>query len=539
MKQDTPTPGGLFEADERTLKRNSPSLVSQQSRGCLLYISEGLPSDQGRSARILGGPAFIGRDPGCDLVLDDRNVSRRHVRIEMSAMGVAVEDIGSTNGIEYLGRRIERATLGFGARIKVGDTAIDLLPLRHDTSLPLARRDRYGELLGGSLPMRRLYTLLEALQASTVPVLLQGETGTGKELAARAIHENSPRATQPFVIIDCGTVPDGLMESELFGHKKGAFTGATADRAGVFESAHSGTVFLDEFGELPLNLQPKLLRVLETGQLRRIGESRTRQVEVRIITATKRNLEQEVADGRFRDDLFYRVAVVRIDMPPLRERREDIPLLASSLAHRLGLPRDQQLAPELMESLLHRTWPGNVRELRNVVQQAMAFGQLAPRVDTPKSDGPAGVNAAGSEATRGGPPSAGSSLSEMPPLSTPAGGASMRIPESPEPPEPQEPQELQEPQEPQEPQQPSESLGSLKALDARAHESVNEYAIRLSLPVFDIPFSEARSQVIEGFERAYLTRLLTRAGGNLSEASRLSGTDRSYLRRLLKKYDLH
>jgi DNA-binding NtrC family response regulator len=344
--------------------------------GCLLYISAGTPEDLGRSLKLEHGAVVVGRDGDCDLILADKNVSRRHVRLTAGADGILVEDLGSTNGINYLGRRIERATLGPGARIVVAETCIDLLPLADAPTVPLSVEDRYGDLLGASAPMRRLFSVLTQLEQSDVPVLIEGETGTGKELVARALHEHGPRADKPFVIIDCGNVSPELMESEIFGHRQGAFTGALADRVGAFEQADGGTVFLDELGELPRELQPKLLRVLETGQIKAVGATTYESVDVRVIAAAKRQLAEEVDQGRFRDDLFYRVAVVQLRLPPLRERLEDIPMLVGHLASLASGGKVTRLAPATQEYLKRQEWPGNVRELRNVVQRTLAL-QLA------------------------------------------------------------------------------------------------------------------------------------------------------------------
>jgi DNA-binding NtrC family response regulator len=253
---------------------------------------------------------------------------------------------------------------------------VDLLPLPGASTLPLSQRESYGGLVGASLPMRRLYSLLEMLESSDVPVLIEGETGTGKELVARALHEKGLRSGKPFVVIDCGNLPVHLIESELFGHRKGAFTGAVDDHAGAFESSSGGTVFLDEIGELPLELQPKLLRVLETSQVRRLGHVGYEPVDFRIVAATKRSLADGVARGHFREDLFFRIAVVQIQLPPLRERPEDIPTLAAHLASQVAVGGEKRLDDATVEIFMHSEWPGNVRELRNAVQRLLALGTL-------------------------------------------------------------------------------------------------------------------------------------------------------------------
>ena len=221
--------------------------------------------------------------------------------------------------------------------------------------------------------MRRLYPLLERLAISDVPVVIEGETGTGKELVAEALHECGPRAAGPFVVFDCTAVAPTLIESELFGHQRGAFTGAVGDRKGVFEQAHGGTLLIDEIGDLPMALQPKLLRVLERSEVRRVGGESARLVDVRVLAATRRNLDREVQSGRFRDDLFHRLAVTRAVLPPLRRRKGDVVLLARAFAQ---AGSGAALPESLLRSWEEYAWPGNVRELRNAVARRIALGEL-------------------------------------------------------------------------------------------------------------------------------------------------------------------
>jgi two-component system, NtrC family, response regulator AtoC len=225
--------------------------------------------------------------------------------------------------------------------------------------------------------MQELFATLRSLEGTSVPVIVEGESGTGKELVARAIHARSPRAQGPMVAVNCGAIPESLVESELFGHAKGAFTGAHADRAGLIESADGGTLFLDELGELPLEAQAKLLRFLESGELRRVGEAATRSVDVRVVAATNRDLRRAIADGDFREDLYYRLAVFRLRLPPLRERAQDIPRLVGALLAALGRP-DAAIAPDAVQALAKRRWPGNVRELRNALERALAIAGDGP-----------------------------------------------------------------------------------------------------------------------------------------------------------------
>jgi len=230
--------------------------------------------------------------------------------------------------------------------------------------------------------MRHAFALLERVAATEATVLLEGETGTGKELAAAAIHDAGPRTADPFVVVDCGSIPDNLLESELFGHERGAFTGAEKSRAGAFEEAHGGTIFLDEIGELPLPLQPALLRVLEERSVRRVGSRSARKsVDVRVVAATNRDLRAEVNAGRFRGDLFYRLAVLRVRLPSLRDRLEDLPLLVETLLRRLGATPDAKrrlTRSAFLRSLRRHSWDGNVRELRNYLERALVFGPPEP-----------------------------------------------------------------------------------------------------------------------------------------------------------------
>jgi DNA-binding NtrC family response regulator len=288
--------------------------------------------------------------------------------------------LGSTNGTIVNGVVISDATLRGGENVRLGETILRVDLISPDTVVPLSTATSFGRLVGASTEMRRLYPLCERLAAVNVPVLLEGETGTGKELLAEALHEQGPRANGPFVVFDCTAVPANLVESELFGHERGAFTGAVAKRKGVLEQAHEGTLLIDEIGDLDPSLQPKLLRAVERSEVRRVGGDQPIRVNVRLLCATRRDLDREVQAGRFRDDLFHRLAVTRIELPPLRRRKGDISLLADVFAR----SQNTTAAPEtsLPESLLLRwedyPWPGNVRELRNAVLRYLALGELAP-----------------------------------------------------------------------------------------------------------------------------------------------------------------
>jgi len=249
-------------------------------------------------------------------------------------------------------------------------------------------QSRFEELLGKSAAMKKVFHVIDRAAEHRATVMIQGESGTGKELVARALHRRSPRANKPFVAVNCGAIPAGLLESELFGHKRGAFTDASSDRAGLFETAHEGTLFLDEVGEMPQPLQVKLLRVLQEGSLRRLGETKDREVDVRVVAATVRDLATEVAEGRFREDLFYRLNVLPLVVPPLRDRREDIPMLAEHFIERNNVrmkTKVRGLTANALKRLLAYGFPGNVRELENLIERAMvlADGEMLDEHDLP------------------------------------------------------------------------------------------------------------------------------------------------------------
>lgn len=321
------------------------------------------------------GSCVIGSSTAADIVIGDRAVSRAHLELSIVNGGVAVRDLGSRNGTFYLGQRVQQIVLAHGACLTVGGARIHFDADGDQTAADaLSDADELRGMVGSSIPMRRLFAMIERLDVSTVPVLITGESGVGKELVARALHDGS-KVSGPLVSFNCGAVARELLMSELFGHRRGAFTGATETRRGAFETAEQGTLFLDELGELPLEAQPALLRVLEAGEIRPVGGDQTSKVKVRVIAATNRDLEKEVREGRFREDLYYRLAVIKLHVPPLRERVDDIALLAKRFAAAAGV---HELPPEVIESLKVRPWPGNARELRNVVQAYAVLGRLPP-----------------------------------------------------------------------------------------------------------------------------------------------------------------
>ena len=326
--------------------------------------------------------------------------------------------------------------------------------------------------------MRELFGILEKIGPTGVTAIIEGETGTGKEVVANAIHRASDRENGPFIVFDCGAVPDNLIESELFGHEKGSFTGAIMTRQGLFEMAQGGTIFLDELGELNIDLQPKLLRVLEQREVRRVGSTKPIKVDVRVIAATNRNLEEEVKAGRFREDLFYRLSVVRIFLPPLRERLEDIPILVDAFLknaafNRLadGRQRATSMTGEAKESLTRYRWPGNVRELVNVVERACSFcdNGIIELKDLPSHV--TGIQGA------------------MATSSAVAAAIS------------------------------ASTLGSSGSNNGR-------------------PFKEAKEEIVSNFEREYIRGLLEKNEFNISHAAREADIDRKYFRKLMRKYEI-
>jgi DNA-binding NtrC family response regulator len=345
-------------------------------RRCRLRIITGEPN--GKEVVSERERMRVGKDAANDLVLADRTVSRHHFEVQWTDKGYLLVDLDSTNGTYLDGQRVERAFLHEGTRIQVGSTVIEFSAREEDVEVEPDREGHFAGMVGKSMRMRQIFGLLRKVAPMDVSVIIQGDTGTGKELAARAIHDHSPRKPGPFVVIDCGAIPENLIESELFGHEKGAFTGAHQSRPGAFERAQGGTVFLDEMGELQLDLQPKLLRVLENREIRRVGGEKTQSVDVRVIAATNRDLVKEVQEGRFREDLYFRLSVITVQLPALRQRREDIPFIVKNalqdpeVVARYGVKR---FSPEAMKVLTDYTWPGNVRELLNVVSHAVTFSE--------------------------------------------------------------------------------------------------------------------------------------------------------------------
>jgi DNA-binding NtrC family response regulator len=340
-------------------------LLSQQ-RCSLVQIEGPKPGEHFpiRRARVV-----VGKSPDVDLIVADITVSRQHFEVISEKGRFLIKDLGSTNGTELDGARVKEAYLKPGATIKAGEVVFRFQTEYDAIQLQPSDKDRFGALHGRSLRMREIFAMLERVANADTTVLLLGSTGTGKGAAARAIHESGPRAQGPFVVVDCGAVARNLIESELFGHMRGAFTGATGLRRGALEESQGGTLFLDELDDLPLDLQPKLLRAIEEREFVRLGSNQPIKFDARVIAATKKDLRKEVASGGFREDLYYRLSVVTIRLPALRERPEDIPLLFDHFAGDDG-PTFDQMEEDVKRRWMNHSWSGNVRELRNAVERS-------------------------------------------------------------------------------------------------------------------------------------------------------------------------
>ena len=354
--------------DHRTV--TSPRSSGSFSTSLRLRVKGG-PGGE-RALALLRAASTVGRHSTCDLALADPQVSGLHLHLTLEGDRLRLRDAGSTNGTWLAGQRIYDVELGPGAEIVVGSTTLvvelDESATVHAVEAP---SESFGELVGASRVMRELFALLERIAPKELTVLVLGETGTGKESVARSVHAGSKRAAEPFVVVDCTALPEALAESLLFGHEKGAFTGATERRIGFFEAARGGTLFLDEVGELPGPLQSKFLRVLERREIVRVGSQTPVPVDIRVVAATNRDLRNEIEKGRFREDLYFRLAQVRVTLPSLRDRPEDIPLLCRKLLERAQ--SDAMIEHEALAFLTTQPWPGNVRELANALLRAGAL----------------------------------------------------------------------------------------------------------------------------------------------------------------------
>ncbi|MGE0550007.1 MAG: sigma 54-interacting transcriptional regulator [Kofleriaceae bacterium] len=332
--------------------------------------------DKGKSHDSNGARVGVGTHPSNDFQLTDRTLSRFHCEIVIIDGRPVIRDLGSRNGTDVAGTEVQVAYLKTKQLLTLGQTQVRFELRDAELDLPLSNQERFGLLVGRSEVMRTVFARLERAAQSDSTVLLLGETGTGKDLAAESIHAASGRKNGPFVIVDCAALPPTLIEAELFGFEKGAFTGADRAQRGAFEAAHGGTLFLDELGELPLDLQPKFLRAIESRTVQRIGARAPASIDVRIIAATNRPLRQEVNTKRFRADLYFRLAILEIELPPLRDRRDDIPLIVEEMLVTMTREPNEVLArleaKQLLRAWQAQPWPGNVRELRNQLERYLA-----------------------------------------------------------------------------------------------------------------------------------------------------------------------
>ncbi len=420
----------------------------------------------------------VGATEDNDLQIDDETVSRQHCRIFLEGEHFMIRDLESTNGTFVNRVRVREAYLKPDCNILLGKSELRFMPVDERVRIVPSDRQRFGEIIGRDAKMREIYAILEKIAPTDATVVIEGETGTGKEVVARTIHQQSRRREGPFMVFDCGAVPENLIESELFGHEKGSFTGAISTRQGIFELANGGTVFLDELGELALDLQPKLLRVLEQREVKRVGGLKPIKVDVRVVAATNRDLEEEVGAGRFREDLFYRLSVVRLVLPPLRDRREDLALLIKHFLRQGNFNRSReggrkvtQISREAMDRLVEYDWPGNVRELHNVIERAVSF---ADTNTVEVRDLPDHVSGRTNGAGR---------MSERPPGPSPT------------------------------------------------------HAERVQ-PGCDETFKDAKEQWINQFESEYIAKLLEKNENNISHAAKEADIDRKYFRKLMKKYGI-
>jgi DNA-binding NtrC family response regulator len=328
-------------------------------------------------------PRVVGRSEGCDLVLLDDKVSAVHLELVATDDGVRVRDLGSRNGTFLHGHRIFDVCLCEDAQLECGDTRLLFSPTKPE-AVPISRSRSFGPLVARTPRMLALFEQLRVLAKAKLSILILGDTGTGKELVAQAIHQASPRSSGPFVVVDCGAIPASLAESVLFGHERGAFTGAIARRESPFVEAAKGTIFLDELGELPLETQPKLLRALAEKRVKRVGATAYESFDARVVAATRRDILHEVNAGAFRSDLYFRIAQARVELPALRERTEDVPVLIEHAMTSLGAAEAYgRITVESIEKAQRHDWPGNVRELRSVVELALAFDTGGPIDLTP------------------------------------------------------------------------------------------------------------------------------------------------------------
>lgn len=494
-------------------------------RRCQLAVLSG--PETGRIVDVDHTPFLVGKGEECDLVLTEPTVSRTHFSIESEQGAFVIRDLSSTNGTWIDQFRIKEAWLRPGTVLRAGQAQLRFEPVFKPMEIAPSSDERFGGLVGRSVRMRQIFTLLERIAQTEATVVIFGETGTGKSAVAQAIHDNSARKSGPFVTVDCGAIAENLIESELFGHEKGAFTGAERLRQGALERAQGGTLFIDELVDLRLDLQPRLLRVLEEREVRRVGGNQAIKLDVRIIAASRFDLWREVQEKRFREDLYFRLAVFTLPLPSLRERSEDIPLLASAFARSIkgGDRLIQRMTPDVVEKLKRHPFLGNVRELRNVVERAVALDtaptemlgsaiglpelSLSPIAAHPSSHAPTST------------PSASPAFQAPPPTPT-APIPVARVPHAPHVPA-------------------AIDLGPMPSSSSANASSANPAKVSLVADC-EMPFKEAKEQLLDAFEAAYIKRLVERmstgSGGNVSAIARAAGIDRKHLYTLMKKHNL-
>ncbi|HWU89566.1 MAG TPA: sigma 54-interacting transcriptional regulator [Kofleriaceae bacterium] len=448
--------------------------------------------DQGKELEMVKPRVTGGRSIISDLVVQDKAVSGTHFEVSAREDGFRLRDLNSRNGIYVGDLKVREAFLRAGNVFRIGHTNIQFQSTQDVIEIPLSKEDRFGRVLGSSPSMREIFAHLAKVAPSELTCLITGETGTGKEMVARSLHEVSPRKSRPFVVLDCGSIPRELIESTLFGHEKGSFTGAVAQHVGCFEQANGGTIFLDEIGELDISLQPKLLRVLEQREIKRVGGDRTHKVDVRVLAATNRDLRQEVNKGTFREDLYFRLSVVHVELPPMRDRKDDIPALANHFLREIAARRGMTMsfAPDAMAALINHSWPGNVREMRNVIERAAALsdGPVITRPDLVfgREMGPSVVVA--HDLAQAGAHAAQRAAAQL-------SGVDL-------------------------PQQSGPAIFDAALLKA------------------GLGFKGAKQSVVDAFEIAYLTALMQRNDGNITRSAQEAGLTRYHLRELLKRHGL-
>ncbi len=473
----------VFDGDRATVRR---------LRKAKLVVLSG--PDAGKEVEMSKARVSVGRSMICDLVLEDKAVSGTHCEVVARDDGYRLRDLNSRNGTYAGDVKLREVYVRPGTTFRAGHTQIQFQTTDDVVEIELSQRDRFDDVIGSSAAMREIFATLEKIAPSDLTCLITGETGTGKELIARGIHNASKRKDKPFVVLDCGSIPRDLIESTLFGHEKGSFTGAVGQHRGCFEQANGGTIFLDEIGELDIMLQPKLLRVLEQREIKRVGGDRTIKVDVRVLAATNRDLRAEVNNNTFREDLYFRLSVVNCELPPLRERREDLPQLCQHFLREVASRRGVSLSfgQDAMAALVSHSWPGNVRELRNVVERAAALtdGPVISRSDLVfgRDGGPSVIVShdlmqAGATAAK----QAAAALSGNPNVQPVADGPAVFDPH---------------------------------------------------LITSGLGFKEAKQTVVDAFERAYLDALLQRNSGNITRSAQEAGLTRYHLRELLKRHGL-